>query len=561
MKRALFVLALFAGAQDPKPEPTVAPLYDKYLAERAALDPTWATDQGIHDHDDKLTIWNDDTRNALIKLVSARLGDLNKLDPANLSVDERLDASLWKAQLETELYDFKRRDERKVMPGIPLGAIYAINTQLIKDFAPLEKRAVDALRRLAKLPLAFAEIRNRLEKPPKVWTEMAIDDASGAGEAIDEFAAKIKPALNKSDLEAFEPVVERARKAITSYVEFLKDDLLPRSTGQFWVQKEVYEYYLKHYHLLDLDSAALLAIGQREWKSTLDLLAETAKKIDPSKSWQDILEGMKKDHPKSSELIETYRIEVAKARQFMIDKKIVSLPDGEKLEIVVTPPFERSGTPYAAYNPPGPLDASRVGHFYVTPVDPKSSPEEQEAQLAGHNKYDIPGTVWHETYPGHHTQFVHAKLITSKVRALNSSPLLSEGWGFYCEELAHETGYFTDPRERLMQLNWRLQRAARVICDGSLHTGAMTYEGAVKFLMEGVKMERPHAEGSVKAYTARPTYFMAYMVGMLELKRIRESLKARLGAKFTLQEFHDRILKYGNVPPALIELELNRDWK
>jgi uncharacterized protein (DUF885 family) len=112
-----------------------------------------------------------------------------------------------------------------------------------------------------------------------------------------------------------------------------------------------------------------------------------------------------------------------------------------------------------------------------------------------------------------------------------------------------------------MQLNWRLQRAARVICDVSLHTGARTFEEAVKFLMDGVKMERPHAEGSVKAYTARPTYFMAYMVGMLELKRIREAAKTRLGAKFSLQEFHDRVLKYGNVPPALIEIELSRDWK
>jgi uncharacterized protein (DUF885 family) len=270
---------------------------------------------------------------------------------------------------------------------------------------------------------------------------------------------------------------------------------------------------------------------------------------------------MKKDHPKASELIETYRREVAKARQYMIDKKIVTLPEGEKLEIIETPAFERSSTPYAAYHAPGPLDASRVGHFYVTPVDSKAKPEEQEAQLAGHNKYDIPGTVWHEAYPGHHTQFVHAKLISSKVRALNSSPLLSEGWGFYCEELAHETGYFTDPRERLMQLNWRLQRAARVICDVSLHTGAMTFEDAVKFLMDGVKMERPHAEGSVKAYTARPTYFMAYMVGMLELKRIREAARARLGDRFSLQEFHDRVLKYGNVPPALIERELTRDWK
>lgn len=561
MSRAPFVLALFLGAQDPKPEPTVAPLYDKYIAERAALDPCWATDQGIHDFDDNLTRSDDAARDATIKLVAARLDDLTKLDPAKLSVDERLDAALWKAQLETELYDLKRRDERKIMPGIPLGAVYAIHSQLIKDFAPLEKRASQAMARLKLLPEVFAEIQKRLDKPPKVWTEMAIDDVSGSAEAIDEFAKLMKPGLKGKDAEDLAGVAKRAKEAVVSYAEFLKSEVLPRSTGAFAAGKGVYEYYLKRYHLLDTDAATLLALGHREWEATLELLESTAKKIDPAKKWQAILEEMKKDHPKASDLVETYRREVAKARRFMIEKKIVTLPEGEKLEIIETPAFERSSTPYAAYHAPGPLDASRVGHFYVTPVDPKKPPEEQEAQLAGHNKFDIPGTVWHEAYPGHHTQFVHAKLITSKVRALNSSPLLSEGWGFYCEELAHETGYFTEPRERLMQLNWRLQRAARVICDVSLHSGAMTFEDAVKFLMDGVQMERPHAEGSVKAYTARPTYFMAYMVGMLELKRIREAARARLGAKFSLQEFHDRVLKYGNVPPTLIELELNRDWK
>ncbi|HKS16900.1 MAG TPA: DUF885 domain-containing protein [Planctomycetota bacterium] len=559
MKRAAVLLALLAAGQEPKP--TVAPLYQKYLETRATLDPCWATDQGLHDYDDRLTRYDDLFRDLAIALVTLYLEQLKTLDLDALSIDERLDAALWKAQLETELYDYKRRDERKVMPSIPLAGIYAIHAQLIKDFAPLEKRAVQALSRLRQLPEVFADFRKCLGQPPKVWTEMAIDDASGAADAIDEFARLMKPGLKGKDAEDLAGVAKSAKEAVVSYVEFLKSDILPKSTGSFMAGKDVYEFYLKRYHLLDTDSAALLALGHREWKTTLDLLAETAKKIDPAKKWQDILGVMKKDHPKAGDLVDTYRREVAKARQYMVDKKIVTLPEGEKLEIIETPAFDRSSIPYAAYHPPGPLDASRVGHFYVTPVDAKAKPEEQEAQLAGHNVYDIPGTVWHEAYPGHHTQFVHAKLITSKVRALNSSPLLSEGWGFYCEELAHETGYFTDPRTRLMQLNWRLQRAARVICDVGLHSGTMTFEEAVKFLMDGVQMERPHAEGSVKAYTARPTYFMAYMVGMLELKRIREAAKARLGAKFTLLEFHDRVLKYGNVPPALIEKELNRDWK
>ena len=65
---------------------------------------------------------------------------------------------------------------------------------------------------------------------------------------------------------------------------------------------------------------------------------------------------------------------------------------------------------------------------------------------------------------------------------------------------------------------------------------------------------------SARGYARNPAYFMAYMVGMLEIVRIREAARERLGDRFSLQEFHDRVLRYGNVPPGLIEAELRRDW-
>ena len=106
-----------------------------------------------------------------------------------------------------------------------------------------------------------------------------------------------------------------------------------------------------------------------------------------------------------------------------------------------------------------------------------------------------------------------------------------------------------------------LEQCDGVLLDVSLHVKAMTFERAVEFLRDEVRMERPQAEGSVKAYTRSPSYFMAYMVGLLEIRRLREECRARLGPRFTLREFHERILKYGNVPPALIESELERDWR
>jgi hypothetical protein len=134
---------------------------------------------------------------------------------------------------------------------------------------------------------------------------------------------------------------------------------------------------------------------------------------------------------------------------------------------------------------------------------------EPQAQI----RSDIPGTTWHEAYPGHHLQFVYSKDNPSLVRRVNDSPLLSEGWGFYCEELASETGYYDDPRERLMQLDWKLQRAARVILDTQLHAFGLSYDDAVAFLVERVGMRPEQARASVNAYTQSPTYFSSYFLG------------------------------------------------
>jgi uncharacterized protein (DUF885 family) len=560
--RSVPVLLLLAVACSGPPRQgssfIVGDFYDEYLPRRAKLDPNWASAVGIHDHDRRLTRFDDETRSTLRFLLADMLLRLRTLDLDLLPVEQQLDYKLWRAQLETELYEMDRRDERKIMPDLPLGSVDTIYVMLIKDFAPLRERAENALHRLGELPAVLGDIRSKLTDPPRVWTEMAIEDGRGAVQGIDEIVRLIKTGVEG---DGPDKAGAAAKQALQGYVDFLEKDLLPHSTGSFALGKPIYDLYLQRYHLLRLDADQLIGIGKSEWDRTIAMLEECAKTIDPARKWTDILESMKKDHPPAAEVVEAYRRETAKARQFIIVKSLVSLPQDEKLEILETPAFSRSSIPYAAYQPPGPLDAARTGHFYVTPVDPGASAEEAEAQLAGHNIYDIPGTVWHEAYPGHHTQFVLAKNVTSKIRRLNPSPLLSEGWGFYCEELAHESGYFTDPRMRLMQLNWRLQRAARVILDASLHSGRMTFEEAVTFLVEKVRLEKTSAIRSARGYARNPAYFMAYMIGMLEIVRIREDAKKRLGERFSLMEFHDRVLRYGNVPPGLIEGELVREWR
>lgn len=477
---------------------TVESIHDEYVSERAKLDPQWASGIGIHDYDDQLTKHDDASVAARRALVERTLEKLRNYDS--------VDARLFRSQLEVEAYNYAKDDYRKTYLLAPVDAVSSAQDLLLKDFSPLEVRQRNAEARLRQLPELIDEIRKHIGRPPKIWTEMAIEIVKDIPE-------------------------------LESYLAFLRNVVLPRSDGNFAVGKETYDFYLKHGLLLSMDSDELLAIGKREFAATLTMLED----LDPN--WRDTLKEMLKEYPKLEEVLDVYRKEVARARQFLIDKNVVGIPSWEKLEVIPTPVTEQASTPTAAYHAPGPLDAARTGHFYVTL---------SEESLPAHNIYDIPGTVWHEAYPGHHLQFVYAKEVTSKIRRLNDSPLLSEGWGFYCEELAHELGYYRNKKERLMQLNWRLQRGARVILDVSLHTGAMTYEDAVKFLVEQVGMDEDQARPSVYNYTMSPTYYVSYMIGMLEIVRMR----AKFG--WPLREFHERLLRFGNVPPSIIEAELEK---
>jgi uncharacterized protein (DUF885 family) len=536
--------ASFAAAQ------AFRDLFVRWIGERAALDPGWATRVGRHEHDGRLTRFGDAEWQARAALASRTLAAVEALDVAALPPGDAIDWRLFRAQLRVEAHEYGRRDLRTLAPGLALDGVTAVNDLLIRDFAPLPQRVRDAAARLAQLPGVCAELLATLRAPPRVWTEMAIEDTGGALAFLQSVpgmaagATSADPAL----AVALAQGLDAARAGLTAYRDRLRTEVLPRSTGEFAIGREEYDWLLREGWLLDLDAEALLALGQKQFDVTLALLEETARAIAPGRDWRALLAEMMAQHPTAAGLMGTYRDEVARARQYLLDHRIVGIPD-EVLQIRETPPFMRSTVPFAAYDAPAPLDASRLGTFFVTP-DPEA-----------HILADIPGTVWHEAYPGHHLQLVYAKDNPSLVRRLNDSPLLSEGWGFYCEELAHEAGYYDDPRERLMQLNWRLQRAARVILDVSLQTGEMGWAQAVDFLVRAVGMGRPQAEASVNAYTRQPTYFSSYMLGMLEIVRLREESRARLGERFTLQEFHERLLRAGNVPPALVEAELLATWR
>jgi uncharacterized protein (DUF885 family) len=271
---------------------------------------------------------------------------------------------------------------------------------------------------------------------------------------------------------------------------------------------------------------------------------------------------LKAHHPTADELIPSYRREVARARQFLVDKDVVPFPPGDDCQVLETPPFLRSTTT-ASYEPAPAFDPQTRGFFFVTPIEATATAKQREEMLRENDHGDQIDTVVHETYPGHHLQLSFArgnsslvrKIVDAKRAALVGADIFAEGWGLYAEALMGELGYYTD-EERLMQLEWTLVRAARVMIDVGLHTRGMTYADAVNMLTNEVHLEHALAVNEVKRYTMTPTQPLSYLIGRERILAMRERFKEKAGSAFSLKAFHTAVLSHGTIAPGLVEREM-----
>lgn len=522
--------------------------------------PVAATQFGDHRFDHRLADHSPAARARQEGMVREALAEVEGYDPSAWSVDARIDRTLVRQFARSFLRDVERMRSHERSPGLYLneclGGVFLL---LMRNFAPLPVRMRAVLGRLQEVPRVLAQAKENLvpERVPKVWAEVAIE---GAKRGMILFRAVV-PLLSLRVPHLFPRLVRASRRAagaLRQYVAFLERELLPRAGGEFAVGEELFDEILREDHLLDSSAAEVLELGWQLFRETEAQLEALAAKIAPGKAARAILDEAKGHHPNAGELLAAYRKEIERARRFVLERGIVTIPEGERLRIEPTPPSMRPVIPYAAYMMPGPLEKDQEGIFLVTPVERWAPQRVKEEKLRGHNYAKIPITALHEAYPGHHLQLVYAnRYATTLPRKLGSalSSLFVEGWAFYCEELMEELGYIREPVQKLARLKDQLWRAARIILDVSLHTGKMTIEEGIQFLVDKVGLEESNARAEVRRYTAHPTQPMSYLVGKLEILKVIEEYKRR-NPLVTLRELHDAILACGSLPPKLLRERL-----
>jgi uncharacterized protein (DUF885 family) len=345
-------------------------------------------------------------------------------------------------------------------------------------------------------------------------------------------------------------------EALEVHLGFLRNELLPASDGSFVLGEDNYNYIVRERWFLDEDADALLARGRKAFAETERLAQEVAERIDPGRHWIEVYEDLKNDHPGAEDLKAEYQQQIDAARRFLIENDVVTLPEGERVITVDTPPAMRRSSPYGTFDSVGPFESGMLGRLVLTPVEDWMSPEQRAERLRSHHRAWIPIIAVHEAYPGHHVQALKVKENPDVLRRVVRESIFSEGWGLYCEELMFRLGFLQGDDVRLTQLRNRLWRAARVILDTQLHTGRIEFDEAVDFLVENVRFDRYSAELEVGMYLRRPTYVLGYLIGMQEIAAIRDDWFETHGEPEVLADFYDRLLRIGAIPPALVREEL-----
>jgi uncharacterized protein (DUF885 family) len=514
----------------------------EYLDLSFDISPMAATTYGVHDFDsllDDLTQANLDAWVRKLAGLDRRLRTLAPRDSEEAAERDALAATVAEDLFVEEVEGPWRRNPFRAVTAIP----QAILGLVAQDFAPLEERLADAALRLEAAPRFLAQARALLDEPcPRLWRRMAISAAGSGATFLTSGLTRL--AADTPMAGRIEAAGVKAAGALRELASWLDTDHAERFPGDapFAIGEQAQARKLREAHCFDTTPAELAGIGEAQIAEITASLAEQAARLGAD-DWGAKLGELKGNHPSQVGLLPAYRKELERLEAFVFEHDLATHPESEAM-VQETPDFLRNLLGYAAYFHSGPLDTYQQGYLWVTPPP-------QPSGLRDHSFAIIPSVTAHEGYPGHHLQIMSVQRLDSLVRRVVRSSVMIEGWGLYTEQLMHDVGYYDD-EARLGQLSARLLRALRIVLDMELQSGALSYEEAVGKAMTVARLSEPTARSEVARYTMYPTQPFSYLIGCLELERLRSESQARLGDAFRLRRFHDRVLSYGHMPPTLV---------
>jgi uncharacterized protein (DUF885 family) len=508
--------------------------------------PIMASYVGVHSEDHRL---GDGSRDAVLEEIAAdkvHLAAVEAIDPAGLSAQARFERDLELHNVRLNLFDSDvvRRWERRAQAAGDVGD--AVFSLFARGAAPLSERLARIADRVEGVPQYLAEARSRAVVPQvDIWQQVEQRYAQDLPGLLAEVREAAEQELPAAELARLDKAIAGAREALDGYEAWLAETLAT-ATNDWPLGTERYDELIGLRAFGDLDADAILEIGHEQLRLNLEARREAARELDPDADLPAVIDRLKHDHPATFEgALDAYKDAMHRARAYLIEKDLVTVPDDEVIEVIATPGYLRSVMPFAAYFNPARFDADKRGIYVVTPAvddDPNAMLEHYYASISN--------TSIHEAYPGHHLQLAVADKHPSLTRMLTEAPEFVEGWGMYSEQMMREEGFDAGPSYRVSMYTDAIWRACRIILDVRMHRGELTPDEATDFLVEHTAFERANARAEVRRYTYSPGYQLSYLLGRILILGLREDEKRKRGADFSLKAFHDTLLRNGSLPIA-----------
>jgi hypothetical protein len=550
---ALAVVPL--GATQPPQSTEFARFVDRYLDEFATRHPSIAAGNGIHDHDDRL---DDYSAAGIAREIAALKRDaalLRAFDANRLTPDERVDRRILLGVIDGWLLEQETVRNWQRNPMLYASAltdgVHNLMT-MASDPAPVRMRRI--ISKLAQAPALLAAARTNITNPPRLFAERGAAMMHGARDMLGRdldlaFATEPNVALRDSLRRAANAAIPQ----VDAYITYLERDVIPSASGDFRIGAANVARRYRAEELIDTPLDRMVAIGERELlRSQVEFRAAAARLApgrDPITVWQEV----RRDHPKMGGVVAATQTIVDSLSAFVLARGIASLPPNERVTVAPALPFDLG---FASMHASPPLEKTPVKSiYYITDAQPGLPPAEQEAWLERYNYASLSNTSAHEAMPGHWLHSTYMRRTPGKVRriwiGLNPFPQPSsgqDGWAHYAEQMVLDEGYRNnDPKLRLAQVSDALTRICRMLSGIKVHSNQWTLADAQRCFEKEAYVAAPAARREAERATYDPTYG-GYFLGKRAILKLRADYQKRLGARFSLREFHERFMTNGIAP-------------
>jgi uncharacterized protein (DUF885 family) len=381
-----------------------------------------------------------------------------------------------------------------------------------------------------------------------------LEDIEGKIAALKDVDAATKASLLADATAALTGTVQPAYGRLIALLQ-AQEKLTTTDDGVWKLPEgaEFYAYQLRGSTTTRLTAGEIHALGLREVARIHSGMEAIMKQVGFTGDLQAFFKYIKEDpkfyYPTTPEGKAAYMKRVTEIIDTMnarLDEFFTIKP---KAPLVVKPvePFREQGSAAAFYEQPS-ADGSRPGSYYVNTIDMKSIPIFEMETLAHH-----------EAIPGHHMQIAIAQELQNmpKFRMYGGNTAYAEGWALYAEYFPKEFGFYSDPMQDFGRLYDELLRAVRLVVDTGMHAKKWTRQQTIEYFQKNTPINDRDIVTETNRYIVWPSQATAYKVGMLKILELREHAKKQLGARFDLREYHDLVLKDGNVPMSILEENVN----